>query len=83
MDSHMWHANMLQSHHKRLEISTPLAPHTNVEAEDELAFTPTWAWLMIKVELLKEKTTVEMEGLAPPGDLERRIQEYLDTQAQK
>ena len=76
-------SRMYQNHHKRLEISAPLAPHTSPEVIDELAFTPSWAWLQIKAEMMKEKHTIEMEGLAPPGDLERRIQEYLDMQAHK
>ena len=42
--------------------------------------TPTWAWIQIKEQIMKSKEHWELEGMTPPGDLERKI---LDAQLQK
>jgi hypothetical protein len=63
---------------KRLEISVPQEPHTVLDQPDDNMLTPTWVWLLIKREMMKEKDYIQMEGVAPSGDMERKIQEWLD-----
>jgi len=69
---------MFHATDKRLEISVPQEPFTSLEQPDDNLLTPTWVWLLIKREMMKEKDHVQMEGVAPPGDMERKIQEWLD-----
>ena len=57
--------------------------HTPTEALSDEALTPTWAWIQIKQEIMKDKISMEMEEIAPPGDLERKIQEYIDENSSK
>jgi len=72
-------SKMFNAQDKRLEMSVPLEMHTDIDEEDHTALTPTWAWLIIKREMLKESSShIQMEGVAPPGDMERKIQEWLD-----
>ena len=67
---------------KRLEISCPSV----VDIEDTIANeggdtnvekSSAWGWAVIKRTMLTNGAT-EMLGLAPQGDLERRIQEHID-----
>eukprot|EP00973_Karenia_brevis_P052290 7266750-Karenia_brevis.AAC.1 len=62
---------MYSQQEKRLEISCPQPVDLNVEAEKR---TPSWALNVINVVLEKQKGVVKMIGIAPPGDLERKIQ---------
>ena len=72
-------SKMSNAQEKRLEISVPMEMHINVEEEDHQKLIPTWAWLVVKREMLKESSSHhQMEGAAPPGDMERKIQERLD-----
>ena len=41
--------------------------------------TPTWAWVQMKQLLMKDSDMMPLEGVAPDGDMERRIQEHLDS----
>ena len=78
--------NMFQSNEKKYEISAPMEVMVNEmmnDFESVADFTPTHVWMMIKAEMLKEKTSKEMMGVAPAGDLERRIQEFLDAEKEK
>eukprot|EP00974_Lingulodinium_polyedra_P070886 6861332-Lingulodinium_polyedra.AAC.1 len=42
-----------------------------------LFMSPAWAWVLIRRSLLASKIS-ELEGMAPAGDLERKVQEALD-----
>ena len=45
--------------------------------------TPSWAWVLIEQEITKDPAFQQhMEGIAPMGDLERKVQEYLDSCAE-
>ena len=80
-------SNMYHSTHKGLEGSCPLAlvirPTLPTYLLKEIPsdvnqLTPTWAWLVIS-ELLKQETEYQaLEGIAPAGDLARKVQEYID-----
>ena len=51
---------------------------TQAEEMQPEQLTPAWAWRVVKKQLLAMDQVVEMEGVAPPGDLERKIQEFID-----
>jgi len=74
---------MYQAPHKRLEISVPMLLMNPSDPPSVEGFTPTWAWIQIKEQIMKPKEHWELEGMAPPRDLERKIQEFLDAQEQK
>ena len=72
-------SNMFHGEDKRLEISVPLLMHVD-PAMDQIQFmNPSWAWALIVAEMRKRKMATPMEGIAPPGNFERLIQEYIDT----
>ena len=54
----------------------------NIETEiptDVQQLTPTWAWIRIQREMKKAPGYMPLEGLAPAGDLERRVQAFIDS----
>ena len=73
-------AKMYNAADKRMEVACPTesswaeADMTKVEN-----FLPVHMWVYIKRAILAEGGK-EMMGMAPAGDLERKIQEYLDEQ---
>ena len=79
-------SKMFSSSVKRLEVSCPLAQtvvyfnpqvqETVPEKVEEL--TPAWAWVQILAVIKKSKNFKALEGLAPAGDLARKVQEYID-----
>ena len=75
---------MFRSEWKRLEVSAPLDQTTSI-ADDSMAdvqsFTPTWAWQRIRAAMQADKEAKyrQMEGVAPKGDMEKKIQEFLDS----
>ena len=85
INAHIRHcrvAKMYKSENKRLEISCPLEqnliPGETPATVDGL--TPTWAWVHVKHVLSKDsKGFMPLEGIAPAGDMERRVQDYLDS----
>ena len=62
-------AKMYQKAHKRLEIS--VRPST-MSAE---------VWCIMHESLLELKGAKDLEGMAPPGDLEHKLQDWLDDKA--
>ena len=95
IDQHIRHSRVSKMYHsnvKRLEISAPLmltlqTITPGVLDEDKepeaSALTPTWAMCKILQQIRKEQGFRALEGLAPMGDLERRVQDFIDTQDQK
>ena len=78
-------SKMYRSSTERFESSVPLA-HTLRSLSPELLanppptaeqLTPSWVWLMIFEHGVKQaKSRRPLEGLAPSGDLERKVQEF-------
>jgi len=85
INAHIRHcrvAKMYKSENKRLEISCPLEQNLvpGVVPDSVDGLTPTWAWVHLKLILSKTSTGfMPLEGIAPAGDMERRVQEYLDS----
>ena len=79
---------MFHSVNKRLEVSAPglhtlKAMFQEVDKKvpgDVNQLTPTWAWVVILEEIRLAKGFEGLEGLAPAGDLERRVQEFIDSE---
>ena len=74
---------MYKSEQKRLEVSVPLEMYVTIAGEGNVPDTvegliPTWAWTMIKNQIIKCNLYMAMEGRVPSGDMERRIQDWLD-----
>ena len=61
----------------RLEIAVPLAL-TMVTSQPPTAACPAWAWVVVRESMLKTPNHVVMRGQAPPGELERQLQTWLD-----
>ena len=84
-------SKMFLSANKRLEVSCPgelhtmaLFPNLLTEAPKQVeSLTPTWAYLVIRAEFRKSSDCKSLEGIAPPGDLERKIQDWLDKEEGK
>ena len=77
-------SRMFHSTQKRLEVSVPqehMVPLEDTQITEVAQLTPTWAWTRIKKLVLQDPDHHALEGIAPAGDLERRIQEFLDSQA--
>ena len=73
-------AKMYNAADKRLEVSCPgEASWDNHDFTKLSTMTPLHVWIYIKRAILAEGGK-EMLGMAPAGDLERKIQEYLDEQ---
>ena len=74
-------AKMYKSEFKRLEVSCPLEQNCQAGAAPATVdgLTPTWAWVQMKAVILKTDGFMTLEGIAPAGDMERRVQEYLDS----
>ena len=78
-------AKMYNANDQKLEIAAPFS----VPTEEDMAskapalplVTPTVAWILIK-DLIFQEGGKEMMGMAPAGDLERKVQEFLDVQGQ-
>ena len=75
---HCRYSKMFHNTEKRLEISAPFENQTNKDEAQEDQLTPTWAWMQIREVILKNPKAYQMEGVAPPGDLERKVQEWID-----
>ena len=76
---HVRVSKMYDSTVKRIEVGCPNLSMKNLETEDLDHMDPAWAWLVIKRHIvMQEKGYKEMLGLAPQGDLERKIQSWLD-----
>ena len=80
-------SKMFDASVKRLEIAVPSMLQAMEEEERQALMTdgaqqvlqsPAWAWLRIKQCIINKGKGQEMEGMAPAGDLERKIQEALD-----
>lgn len=89
--SHIKHckiSKMFHSTSKRIEVSCPLA-HTLETLHPEIFtfdpkprvehLSPSWAWVLIREAMRKEPNYNALEGIAPMGDLERKVQQYLDS----
>ena len=84
--SKMYHSTV-----KRLELSCPmlltlatLAPDLQTKENiDTNHLTPTCAMFKILQVLKQQQGFRALQGLAPMGDLERRVQDYLDSQEKK
>ena len=79
--SHIPHSRvnkMWQASEKRMEISAPTEIMTNEVIVSE-AMSPTMVWMLIKNQMVKDGGK-EMQGLVPMGDLERKVQDFLDTE---
>ena len=75
-------SKLYKSEFKRLEISCPLeqniVPGQIPDTVDGL--TPSWAWVQMRQVLMKgSNPMMPLGGIAPAGDMERRIQEHLDS----
>ena len=85
INAHVRHcriSKMYKREFKRLEISCPLeqniVPGQIPDTVDGL--TPSWACVQMRQVLMKgSNPMMPLEGIAPAGDMERRIQENLDS----
>ena len=75
---------MFQSTVKRVEISCPTEtmvqrdPNANMLMEEKMKYyRPVHLWIKVK-QMRMEEGAVGMAGIAPAGDLERKVQQYLD-----
>ena len=76
---HVRVSKMYDSTVKRIEVGCPTLSTKTLETEDIAQMDPAWAWLVIKRHVvMQEKGYKDMLGLAPQGDLERKIQSWLD-----
>ena len=77
---------MYQSNVKRLEHSIPQY-HVEKELSLEMSpehITPIHAVrILVNEVLLKEEKSKSLPGVAPAGDLERKIQEWLDSKGEQ
>lgn len=69
-------SKMYQQDVKRLEVACPMSMVCNLQDSDHI--TPAWMWLKAKSLLLKDSTVRELAGMAPKGDLERKLQDFVD-----
>eukprot|EP00973_Karenia_brevis_P080589 11181093-Karenia_brevis.AAC.1 len=44
--------------------------------------TPVHLWLEVESQLLKAKEIVHLKGQAPRGEMERKVQQWLEEQSQ-
>ena len=66
---------MYNSAHTKLIVHVPLALENTRTAPD---LSPSEMWIHLKKALMSTPHARELEGIAPPGDLERQIQGILD-----
>ena len=63
---------------RQFKVSVPLAMNLDPEIAPLTGISPAWVWTVLRKHLLKQKGASLLQGEAPPGDLERQIQVYLD-----
>ena len=83
--AHIPYAKLAKAFHsddKRIELSCPLEKVESAYTEEGM-HTPTWVWVMAKKTILQDKDSELLEGVAPQGDMERKIQAFLDQAAAK
>eukprot|EP00973_Karenia_brevis_P078967 10960726-Karenia_brevis.AAC.1 len=62
-------SRMYQSSFKRVEVSVCVDPEDPSVME---------VWKLINVRMMEESGAKEMQGVAPMGELERKVQAYVD-----
>jgi len=62
----------------KFKVSVPMALNLNPDIQPVTGISPAWVWCVLKKHLLQQKGVSLMQGRAPPGDLERQIQMFLD-----
>ena len=82
-------SKMFNSAEKRVEVSCPMEDVVANNPSQFLLKTetgnflrPVHVWLELKDRMIKQGAK-EMQGIAPAGDLERKIQSYLDDHTQE
>ena len=72
---------MFHSSVKRVEVSCPTEAMVQRNPQEHLLegqyLRPAHMWIKVK-NIMMQDGAVEMAGIAPAGDLERKVQQYLD-----
>ncbi len=79
---HMQISKMYGGTHSRLEVACPgsivLERAATMIDPDATNLSPEAVWIVIKDCLIKTEGTVVLRGRAPPGEMERQVQQLLD-----